>query len=315
MAAHSNALASVVMAPAPAITFALPYFRHSGYLLEAIESVRAQTIDNWEMVVVDDCGPEPADELVRNLGDARIRYIRNPVNLGLAGNWNECFRQSTAPLVTLLHSDDRILPTYAAAVLAGAAQFPESAAVFTDAVIIGANGQPARSLPDLVKRFAHRPRSDHAVTADCGLASVLTNNYIFCPSLCYRTALVGASPFDPRWTMVLDLDNIARLLLGGQSLYGIRQPLYEYRRHRLNQTSLLTADATRFTEEIALYREIATAAHTQGWRRSARAARHRWMVRTHLALQVLNDAAHARFKAAGSKRIILWSDLRQSRQV
>ena len=301
------------MASTPAITFAIPYFRHRDYLIEAIKSVRAQTIHDWEIVIVDDCGPEPAADLVRQLGDERIRYIRNPVNLGLARNWNECIRQSKAPLVTLLHSDDRILPTYAAAVLAAAARFPKSAAVFTDAVIIGADGQPARSLPDLVKRFAHRPRTDHAVTGDRGLGSVLANNYIFCPSLCYRTALVGPSPFDPRWAMVLDLDNIARLLLSGQTLYGIRQPLYEYRRHGANQTSLLTANATRFSEEIALYREVCAAATTKGWSRSASAARHRAMVRTHLLLQMLNDIAHARFNAAGSKRVILWSDLRRSR--
>jgi glycosyltransferase involved in cell wall biosynthesis len=298
------------MATAPAITFAVPYLRNPGYLLEAIESVRAQTIENWEVVVIDDCGPEPADALVQILGDDRIRYIRNETNLGLARNWNECIRQSAAPLVTLLHCDDRLRPTYGEAVLAAAADFPAVAAIFTDAAIIGPDGHPARSLPDFVKRFARRPRVDHTVAADRGLASVLGNNYIFCPSICYRTALVGMQPFDPRWAMVLDLDNIARLLLHDQRLRGIRQPLYEYRRHRSNQTSLLTADATRFSEEIALYREIAAAATSKGWSRSGRVARRRLMVRTHLVVQIVNDVVHAHFRAASAKRVILWSDLR-----
>ena len=95
-----------------AITFALPYYSNLGYLREAIDSVLAQTISNWEMIVVDDAGPEPAADLVATLDDPRIRYVRNVANLGLAGNWNECLRHVTTPYVTLLHSDDRLLPLH-----------------------------------------------------------------------------------------------------------------------------------------------------------------------------------------------------------
>ena len=303
----------VAMAPAPAITFAIPYFANLDYLREAITSVQAQTIHNWELLIVDDCGPEPPNALVESLGDPRIRCTRNEANLGLAGNWNESIRQSTAPLVTLLHSDDRLLPGYGAAVIDTATHHPDVAAFFTGTTIIGADGNPARSLPDFVKRFARRPASDHLVAGDAALAAVLANNYIFCPTLCYRTALVGTRPFDARWTFALDLDNITRLLLSGQSLYGIRATHYEYRRHRSNQTSALTANATRFTEEIALYRKVAGAAAAIGWQRSARTARHRWMVRTHLAVQSLNDLLHGRLAAAQGKALMLWADLRQTR--
>lgn len=301
------------MALAPAITFAIPYFTNLHYLREAIASVQAQTIDNWELLIVDDCGPEPPDELVEQLGDPRIRCTHNMVNLGLAGNWNECIRQSTAPLVTLLHSDDRLLPTYGAAIIDNARRHPDVAAFFTGTTIIGADGEPARSLPDFVKRFARRPPGNHRVAGDEALAAVLANNYIFCPTLCYRTALVGTQPFDARWAFVLDLDNITRLLLNGHTLYGIRAPLYQYRRHRSNQTSLLTANATRFTEEIALYREVSAAATAIGWHHSAGTAHHRWMVRTHLLLQSFNDLLHMRLAAAKEKTIMLRADLRLRR--
>ena len=114
-----------------AITFAIPYYSNLGYLREAIDSVLAQTISNWEMIVVDDAGPEPAADLVAALNDPRINYVRNDVNLGLAGNWNECLRHVTTPYVTLLHSDDRLFPRYTEAVLAAADNHPDAAAVFT----------------------------------------------------------------------------------------------------------------------------------------------------------------------------------------
>ena len=138
-------------ARAPRISFTIPYYRGRSYLREAIESVLAQTVDAWELVVVDDRGPEPAQDLVAEYADPRVRYVRNEANLGLAGNWNECVRQASAPLVTVLHGDDRLLPDYAARVLAAADEHPEVTALFTDALVIGPDGEPTSTLADKVK--------------------------------------------------------------------------------------------------------------------------------------------------------------------
>jgi glycosyltransferase involved in cell wall biosynthesis len=294
----------------PSITFAIPYYRNVAYLLEAVASVRAQTHTDWELVIVDDAGPDPADEQIAALGDSRIRYVRNATNLGLAGNWNECIRLASAPLVTILHADDRLLPDYAAAVLAAARVDPPVAAVFTDAVIIDGEGNPARSLPDFVKRFARRPPHNHDLAGDEGLASILANNYVMCPTLCYRKDVIGADPFDHRWVFVLDIDHVTRLLLDGHRLRGVRMNLYEYRRHAHNQTTALTADASRFGEELEFYREVAGTALANGFTRSASAARKRLMLRAHLVSQMMADAARLRFRDANTKRIILWADFR-----
>lgn len=293
----------------PSITFAIPYYDNLGYLAEAIESVRGQTFTDWELVVVDDAGPASAEALVAALGDGRVRYLRNETNLGLAGNWNRCIDVARAEWVTLLHADDRLEPAYAAAVTDVVGDHPLLAAIFTDASVIDADGHPVRSLPDQVKRFARRPRGDHSVGGDDDLAAILSNNYVFCPSLCYRKAALGPSPFDTRWRMVLDLDNVARLLLDGQQLFGIRRPLYQYRRHAAAMTGTLTATATRFEEEIALYRELAVKAAEHGWKRSAAAARRRTMVRAHLTLRAVEDAARGRFPAARRKAALLRHDV------
>ena len=297
----------------PTITVAIPYYSGRAYLAEAIDSVRAQTASDWRLLVVDDAGPEPAGDLVAAYGDERIEYVRNPVNRGLAGNWNECVRRASADLVALLHGDDRLAPGYVAAVVAAASAHGAAAAVFTDPVVIGADGRRTHSLPDAVKRLARRPRTDHLVEGDRDLASVLANNYIFCPTLCFRRAAVGDQPFDERWRMVMDLDLVAGLLLRGERLAAVRSPLYEYRRHTGNQTNVLTSSAVRFEEELALYREVAARASDQGWSRTARAARHRSMVRTHLALRAGLDFVAGRRGAARTKAALLRDDLRQAR--
>src|SRR4051812_39241193 len=133
-------MAETAQTRGPAITFAIPYYSNAKYLLEAVSSVRAQTIDDWELIVVDDAGPEPAADLVDALGDPRIRYPRNPPTPGPAGNWKEGVRLAAAPMVTLLHADDRLRPDYAVTVLPAGGRSPTAAALFTDVAIIGADG-------------------------------------------------------------------------------------------------------------------------------------------------------------------------------
>ena len=177
----------------PAISFTIPYYDNAGYLAEAIDSVRAQTESDWELIVVDDAGPEPAHDLVAAYGDERITYVRNERNLGLARNWNECLRHVRAPFATVLHGDDRLDPAYAAKVLAAHAAHPDVSIVFTDVRIIGPDGQPARTMADIAKRFARRSRDDHDLAGDGDLAVLLAGNYILCPTLCFRVAVVVAN--------------------------------------------------------------------------------------------------------------------------
>lgn len=297
------------MDPAP-IAFAIPYYRNRDYLREAIDSVRAQTHPDWELLVVDDAGPEPADDLVAAYDDPRMRYVRHHTNIGMTANWNACLRLATAPLATLLHQDDRVLPRYAERVLEAARRSPGAAAYFTDVRVIGSEGDSTMTAADLAKRFSRRPRHDYDLAGDAGMASVIANNYIFCPSMCLDRALVGPDPFDAGWAQVQDLDFTTRQFLLGRTLHSIREVLFEYRRHESNQTQANTLDASRFVEELELHRLLETRARDQGWPRSERAARRRLMVRGHLTQKMLMDLAQRRPSAARSKWDLLRADLR-----
>ena len=295
--------------PVPPIGFAIPYYEGLGYLREAIESVRAQTVGDWELVVVDDRGPEPADEVVAAFDDPRISYVRNERNLGLAGNWNECVRRTRTPLLTILHGDDRLMPGYAARVLEAAASQPDVAAVFTDALNIDGRGEPTRTLADRVKDRMPRPAHDHRLQGDADLAGLVRGNYIICPSLCLRRDLVGPAPFDPSLRFVPDWQFTTRMLMEGRALFGVRTPLIEYRRHSDSQTSLQTEDASRFEEELRFLRGLAEEAERRDLPRSAAMARRRVTVRGHLAVQAGLDALARRWPHARAKWRMLRADL------
>lgn len=299
------------MVGTPRITFAIPYYRGRDYLGEAIRSVLAQTASDWNLLVVDDCGPEPAEDVVAGFDDPRITYVRNERNLGLAGNWNECVRLATTPWVTILHGDDRLLPEYAARVLAAAERESGITALFTDTVNIDGDGAPTRTLADIVKGLLPRRKGDHELAGDDDLAGLLAGNYIVCPTMCLRRDLVGEAPFDASLKFVPDWEFTTRVLMEGGRLFAVRTPLLEYRRHGGSETSLQTEDASRFVEEIAFLKQREAELRTLGWAASARAARRRTTVRGHLFVLAGLDLVRGQRAAARAKWRVLRADLRR----
>jgi glycosyltransferase involved in cell wall biosynthesis len=295
------------------ISFAIPYYDNPGYLAEAVASVQAQTVPDWELVVVDDAGPEPAEDVVRRLDDPRVRYVRNDVRQGLPGNWNASLRQCRGPWVTLLHGDDRLFPSYAEEVLAAAAARPDATAVFTGTTIIDRDGAPTRTFVDAAKSALARRRDLDALAGDTGLAVLLGANLVYCPTLALRRDALGmegsAEPFDARWRFVADWDFTVRLLLDGGTLVGVDRPLLEYRRHAAQTTAQLSRDTLRFEEELTFLREMAVQADRRGFPAGARAARRRVATRAHLAVNAAADLAHGRLRTAGAKTGMLLRDV------
>lgn len=287
------------------ITIAVPFYSNTDLLARALGSVMAQRSDAWNAVVVDD-SPEDvgAQAVVEKIGEGRIRYLRNPANLGIAGNWNRCLEVAESDLVTIFHADDELTPDYVDVVRDGHERFPGSAAVYTAATVISAEGRRRWSLQDEVKRL-HRPRAGDGWThieGEAGLVSLLRGQHIFCPTLCFRRDRLPVPTFRSQWRQVLDLDLLARLMVEGHHLVGSRQVAYCYRRHPENQTAQMTASLDRFHEEFAIYEEIARVADEHGWDRAGRVADRALIVRLHL---VYRAAAHLGRGRAGDSKACL----------
>jgi hypothetical protein len=228
-----------------------------------------------------------------------VGYRANPGTLGMVRCWNRCLAEAEGELLTLLHADDRLLPSYAAAVKSLARAHPEAVAYFTAAQTIDARGRPRFSLQDDIKRlFVPRDGREVVLCGEAGLRALLRGNFIVCPSLCFQRARLGARRFDERWRQVQDLEFLARMLAEGESLAGARGAHYAYRRHDANATARHTASLLRFEEEFALFDALAVAAEARGWSAAAASARSRWILRLHLAWRVLAELARLRLALA-----------------
>jgi glycosyltransferase involved in cell wall biosynthesis len=275
----------------PRITIAIPFYKGRHYLRQAIQSVLRQTNPHWELLICNDHSPEPGiEELVASFPDGRIRYCSNPTNLGMAATWNRCLDLARADLVTLLHADDELLEDYCERMLQAAESYPRVVAFFCQTRIIDAAGRSCFSFPDFIKKLLQPAAKEPLfLKGSSSLASLLRGNFIMCPTMCYRKSLLRERRFAARWRFVQDLDLFSRLLLEGETFLGLGVEAYAYRRHDLGATASYTENLLRFEEEAKLYGQLAVAASARKWRRAARIARARGMIKLNLAYCLLRD--------------------------
>ena len=94
----------------PSVSVVIPTFDRLPLLLQAVDSVRAQTFADWELVVADDGSADGSAEAVEALGDGRIRAVRLP-HAGDEGRArNAGVAASRGEWVAFLDSDDLWMP-------------------------------------------------------------------------------------------------------------------------------------------------------------------------------------------------------------
>lgn len=272
----------------PTVGIGIPYYSRPDYLASALASLQAQTDPDWVAIVIDDASPHGgARELVVALADPRIRYVRNATNLGLAENFNRCLAEPGTDVVAIFHADDTLERNYVATIRRLHSEHPNATCVAPLARAIDAEGKAIDTMVDRMKRRLW-PRAQTAeLHGDPGLARLMHGFFVYCPAISYRPALLPQPWFDPSWRQVMDVELFSRILLHGGTFIVDRTVSYAYRRHDGTVTAQNGRQFTRLAEETAIARQIAHQARSNGWRRTAFAARLRWSVRLNGALTMV----------------------------
>lgn len=98
------------MTTVPAISIITPTLNRRDALLRAIESVRRQTFEDYEHIVVDDGSTDDTADAVAGIQDARLRFVRLDSRRGANAARNRGLRLAQSDLITFLDSDDEFLP-------------------------------------------------------------------------------------------------------------------------------------------------------------------------------------------------------------
>ncbi|MBQ6985582.1 MAG: glycosyltransferase family 2 protein, partial [Oscillibacter sp.] len=96
----------------PAISVIVPVYQGEALLPGCVESVRRQTFDDWELLLIDDGSTDNSRTLCEHYaaGDARIRVLAQPRNLGVSAARNRGLQEARGDYVAFLDADDRYVP-------------------------------------------------------------------------------------------------------------------------------------------------------------------------------------------------------------
>lgn len=94
------------------VSIIMPTWACAGFISESIKSVIAQTYQNWELLIQDDCSTDGTDKVVQPFLeiDSRIKYECNPKNSGAAITRNNALIRARGRWIAFLDSDDLWLP-------------------------------------------------------------------------------------------------------------------------------------------------------------------------------------------------------------
>jgi GT2 family glycosyltransferase len=188
------------------------------WLLEAVNSVLGQWSANWELICVDDGSTEPhVSEILTALSrhDARVRVIRSPGNMGIAGATNLGLRAARGAYVAYMDHDDFLEPD-AVHKLALAAQQTGADLIYSDEVVTSEE-------IDSVLEVRARPAFSHDY--------YLSHPY-FVHLVCVKTSLAHAlGGWDERLSISGDVDFVLRAIERAETVAHVPAVLYRWRTH------------------------------------------------------------------------------------
>jgi glycosyltransferase involved in cell wall biosynthesis len=83
----------------PKVSVCIPVYNCEAYLANTIRSVLAQSLTDFELVIIDNASTDRTAEIISGFEDPRLRSLRNEKNLGMMGNWNRCLEEARGEFI------------------------------------------------------------------------------------------------------------------------------------------------------------------------------------------------------------------------
>lgn len=216
------------LAGEPLISVIIPSYNRADIISRAIDSVIKQSYKNLEIVIVDDASKDNTEEVIRAIGEPRIRYIRHQTNGGADKARNTGVAAATGEYVAFLDSDDVWLPNKIELQLAAIQNHPEAEKAVCYTQVKDDRGDKVFIQPSRGKNEAE------------SLADYLFVNrgFIQTSTVMIPRYMAVATPFRSGISPHEDLDVFLRLEASGAKFIFIEKPLSVW--HNEPRTNRLT---------------------------------------------------------------------------
>jgi glycosyltransferase involved in cell wall biosynthesis len=216
----------------PKISVCLPTFNGAKYVGLAIDSILAQSFQDFELIVCDDRSSDNTPQIIRTYADRddRVKFTTNSKRLGLFQNYNECISKSQGQFIKPFAQDDVLAPKTLARMIEAFSRNDHVVLVSSARKWIDANGMET-------KQIAHFHSDTVLKGKDVIMAHLIgLSNWIGEPSAVMFKAGATGNKFDTGFHHYGDIEYWLRILEHGSLLY-LSEPLCSFRRHDESSTS------------------------------------------------------------------------------
>lgn len=229
----------------PRISVIIAAYQAERFLPDAIASCKAQTLTDFEVLVVDDASPHSLEPVVENAadGDPRFKYFRLEHNQGPAAARNFALDRAEGTFVAILDADDLMAPDRLSALVSIAEDkqadiVADNMISFQDGDDADPQGQPYFDLPD------------QSSTVDIALSDLMLSGLsLYGASLGYSKPMIRKSAIDlSGLRYATDLRNsedyyfLANLLAANARMVMVNEPRYFYRRYEGSLSHRMTPE-------------------------------------------------------------------------
>ena len=127
----------------PEVSVIVPNYNHAPWLAQRIDSILAQTWQDFELILLDDCSPDDSMAVLeRYRGHPRVTHlVRNEANSGSTfRQWEKGIALARGRYIWIAESDDWCEPTFLATMLEGLHSDPDCALAYCQAYFVGPDG-------------------------------------------------------------------------------------------------------------------------------------------------------------------------------
>ena len=163
----------------PRVSIGVPVYNGEDYLADTLESLIGQTYTDIEIIVCDNASTDATREIAEAYAakDARVRYVRNPENIGAARNYNRCVELARGEYFRWAPADDLAEPTLVERCVEVLDQNPDVVQAYGRTTIIDQDGNEIEKYEDNLhtlhesarERYVHVMRNLGLVNAVYGL--------------------------------------------------------------------------------------------------------------------------------------------------
>lgn len=234
------------------VSVIMPAYNAEKYISQAIDSVRAQTYSDWELIVVDDASKDSTNTIVREYcrEDSRIKLLRNSKNQGVSHTRKNGVEAAAGEWIAFLDSDDAWRPEKLEKQLALQKQY-KAKLIFTGSSFMDSEGNSMEWVLHAPKEIEYRQLLKQ---------NLISNSSVLIEKKAYQECAVLADDMHEDFACWL------RFLRKGNTAYGVDEPLLIYRLSAQSKSgNKLKAAKMNWKTYRAVGLNVVLAAYYMGW--------------------------------------------------